>query len=98
MASSNCVICRCFSRPACLIGCDRRRVALLGRIDGVSRYAAGTMKNLVFGLLGCVAGVSCLAQGTGEAKHAVVLHAARMLDVSSGSLLTPGEVLVEGER
>ena len=56
------------------------------------------MKNLVFGLLGCVAGVSCLAQGTGEAKHAVVLHAARMLDVSSGSLLTPGEVLVEGER
>ncbi len=56
------------------------------------------MKNLVFGLLGCVAGVSCLAQGTGEVKHAVVLHAARMLDVSSGSLLTPGEVLVEGER
>jgi imidazolonepropionase-like amidohydrolase len=56
------------------------------------------MKNLVFGLLGCVAGVSCLAQGTGEAKHAVVLHAARMLDVSSGSLLTPGEVLVEGDR
>src|SRR5271170_17856 len=56
------------------------------------------MKNLVFGLLGCVAGVSCLAQGTGEAKHAVVLHAARMLDVSSGSLLTPGEVLVEGEK
>jgi imidazolonepropionase-like amidohydrolase len=74
-------------------------LALLGaRIDGVSRYAAGTMKNLVFGLLGCVAGVSCLAQGTGEAKHAVVLHAARMLDVASGSLLTPGEVLVEGER
>jgi imidazolonepropionase-like amidohydrolase len=56
------------------------------------------MKNLVFGLLGCVAGVSCLAQGTGEAKHAVVLRAARMLDVASGSLLTPGEVLVEGER
>jgi imidazolonepropionase-like amidohydrolase len=56
------------------------------------------MKNLVFGLLGWVAGVSCLAQGTGEAKHAVVLHAARMLDVASGSLLTPGEVLVEGER
>src|SRR6202044_1348929 len=51
-----------------------------------------------FGLLGCVAGLSCLAQGTGEAKHAVVLHAARMLDVARGSLLTPGEVLVEGER
>jgi imidazolonepropionase-like amidohydrolase len=28
----------------------------------------------------------------------VVLHAARLLDVESGKLLTPGEVLVQGER
>jgi imidazolonepropionase-like amidohydrolase len=65
---------------------------------GVSRYAAGTMKNLVCGLLGCVAAVSCLAQGTAEQSHAVVLHAARMLDVASGTVVTPGEVLVQGER
>ena len=32
------------------------------------------------------------------AGHPVVLHAARMLDVAGGSVVTPGEVLVEGER
>ncbi len=31
-------------------------------------------------------------------KHAVVLHAARMLDVAAGKTLSPGELLVEGER
>ena len=30
--------------------------------------------------------------------HAVVLHAARMLDIDSGKIVSPGEVLVEGER
>ena len=28
----------------------------------------------------------------------IVLHAAHLLDIESGRLLTPGEVLVEGER
>jgi imidazolonepropionase-like amidohydrolase len=30
--------------------------------------------------------------------HPVVLHAARLLDIETGRLLTPGEVLVEGEK
>jgi imidazolonepropionase-like amidohydrolase len=30
--------------------------------------------------------------------HATVLHAARLLDVKNGSVVKPGEVLVEGER
>jgi len=30
--------------------------------------------------------------------HVVVLHAARLLDVEAGKIVTPGEVLVEGER
>jgi imidazolonepropionase-like amidohydrolase len=30
--------------------------------------------------------------------HPIVLHAAHLLDVESGKLITPGEVLVEGER
>ena len=30
--------------------------------------------------------------------HVIVLHAARLLDVEGGKILTPGEVLVEGER
>ncbi len=30
--------------------------------------------------------------------HSIVLHAARLLDIKSGRLLKPGEVLVQGER
>jgi imidazolonepropionase-like amidohydrolase len=32
------------------------------------------------------------------AQHAIVLHAARLLDVKNGRMLEPGEVLVQGER
>ncbi len=39
------------------------------------------------------------AQGTpAPTARPIVLHAARLLDVSSGRILAPGEVLVEGER
>jgi imidazolonepropionase-like amidohydrolase len=38
-----------------------------------------------------------LAQAV-DPNHAVVLHAARLLDVASGQVVTPGEVLVRGER
>jgi imidazolonepropionase-like amidohydrolase len=55
------------------------------------------MKNLVFGLaMGLAA--SCLAQGAEAPKHVVVLRAARMLDVADAKIVTPGEVLVEGDR
>src|SRR3984885_15557969 len=30
--------------------------------------------------------------------HSVVLHAARLLNIKSGSIVQPGEVLVEGDR
>jgi imidazolonepropionase-like amidohydrolase len=55
------------------------------------------MKNFLCGLALGLAAVSCAAQETGV-KHAVVLHAARLLDVAAGRIVTPGEVLVEGER
>jgi imidazolonepropionase-like amidohydrolase len=45
-----------------------------------------------------MAAVFCAAQGADAAKHVVVLHAARMLDVAGGKVVTPGELLVEGER
>ena len=32
------------------------------------------------------------------ANHATVLHAARLLDVETGKMIAPGEVLVRGER
>jgi imidazolonepropionase-like amidohydrolase len=38
-------------------------------------------------------------QGAREASaHPIVLHAARLFDVEAGKIVTPGEVLVEGER
>ncbi len=48
-------------------------------------------------LLAALALTACLyAQPPNQ--RPIVLHAARLLDVQSGHLLTPGEVLVEGER
>ena len=42
----------------------------------------------------------CVAQVPSQAatQHAIVLHAARLLDIKGGRLVKPGEVLVEGER
>jgi imidazolonepropionase-like amidohydrolase len=56
------------------------------------------MKTFVYGLAVALTAVSCLAQGAATPKHIVVLHAARMLDVMGGRIVTPGEVLVDGER
>ena len=56
------------------------------------------MKTLVGALALMSATVASLAQAPAAAKPAIVLHAARMLDVSAGKIITPGEVLVEGER
>jgi imidazolonepropionase-like amidohydrolase len=42
--------------------------------------------------------VAGAAQTQRSATHAIVLHAARLLDVKSGRMLEPGEILVQGER
>ena len=39
-----------------------------------------------------------LAAAAPAQEQAVILHAARLLDIESGKILTPGEVLVEGGR
>jgi imidazolonepropionase-like amidohydrolase len=39
-----------------------------------------------------------LAVGAASAQTVTVLHAARMLDVETGRMVTPGEVLVRGDR
>lgn len=39
-----------------------------------------------------------IAQVQAEPGHPIVLHAARLLQIESGRMLTPGEVLVQGER
>ena len=46
--------------------------------------------------LGVCAGTA--ARGQQAASPVIVLHAARLLDVATGKMLEPGEVLVEGER
>ncbi len=53
------------------------------------------LSSLVVGL----ATAACCGQTpTPAAKAPVVIHAARMLDVAAGKIVTPGEILVEGER
>jgi len=46
----------------------------------------------------CILILAALAQAQTPAPHPIVLHAARLLDIESGGILKPGEVLVEGER
>ena len=38
------------------------------------------------------------AQSQSQPSHPIVLHAARLLDIENGKILTPGEVLVQGDR
>jgi imidazolonepropionase-like amidohydrolase len=47
-------------------------------------------------MLVAIAAVGSRAQQSASAP--IVLHAARLLDVDTGSILQPGEILVEGER
>ena len=50
-------------------------------------------------LLACALGNRAKAQSAPPApKHAIVLHAARLLDIESGKIIAPGEVLVQDER
>ena len=54
----------------------------------------------LFGCLGCwVLFSQSVAQSRPSVpRRVVVLHAARLLDIGNGKIITPGEVLVEGER
>src|SRR5882757_10938114 len=56
------------------------------------------MKIFSLGLAAVLCVVPVVAQETASPNHAVVLHAARLLDVAGGRIVAPGEVLVEGER
>jgi len=42
--------------------------------------------------------VPCLYAQSPQSSKSIILHAARLLDVESGKILSPGEVLVQGER
>ncbi len=49
-------------------------------------------------LLLCLTRFSLLAQSPAPSTSPTILHAARLLDIEAGKIITPGEVLVEGER
>src|ERR1051326_4306895 len=64
-----------------------------------SRFRCGSSKSMFFcrlhaALLFC----ACLASAQPAATRPVVLHAARLLEVDTGRMLTPGEILVRGGR
>jgi imidazolonepropionase-like amidohydrolase len=61
---------------------------------GIMRVLAGRLCVLV----GALAAPWPAATAQQAANHPIVLHAAHLLEVGSGRLLTPGEILVEGER
>jgi imidazolonepropionase-like amidohydrolase len=60
--------------------------------DFVSMRRVSVLAGMVAAVL---AGARCDAQ---QASAPIVLHAARLLEVETGNLIQPGEVLVEGER
>jgi imidazolonepropionase-like amidohydrolase len=49
-------------------------------------------------LLAAACPLSAFAQGQSQPAHAIVLHAARLLEVDTGRMISPGEILIEGER
>jgi imidazolonepropionase-like amidohydrolase len=49
-------------------------------------------------LLSLLANANAAAQSQVSISHPIVLHAARLLDIKTGRMLTPGEILVQGER
>jgi imidazolonepropionase-like amidohydrolase len=56
-----------------------------------------SMRSCSWFVVACLACAPCLGNAQ-QSQTAVVLHAARLLQVDSGTVIQPGEVLVEGNR
>jgi imidazolonepropionase-like amidohydrolase len=75
-----------------------------GRGTSLGGTIAGDMTSRRFVVRACVLffslcfSLSVAAYAQTTPGHAIVLHAARLLDVRNGRIIKPGEVLVEGER
>jgi len=55
-------------------------------------------RNPVQALLSLLLFATAVAQAPAPEPHPIVLHAARLLDVKSGKITKPGEILVQGDR
>jgi imidazolonepropionase-like amidohydrolase len=62
-----------------------------------TRYGMSRVATL---LLGLAFALSAQAQAVLQqgAAHRIVLHAARLLEIDTGRMISPGEILIEGER
>jgi imidazolonepropionase-like amidohydrolase len=54
--------------------------------------------SILLSLLSLTLAANAAAQSQPTPPHPIVLHAARLLDIKSGRMLKPGEILVQGER
>ena len=60
-------------------------------------FRSSIVRSLAFSLPLCL-GAMAVSQAVSGPPHAIVLHAARLLDIKNGRMVKPGEVLVQGER
>jgi imidazolonepropionase-like amidohydrolase len=68
----------------------------MASVMNIRSYLSGTLSGF---FVSCLLFPSLSAQSPPPASsHAVVLRAARLLDIEGGKIITPGEVLVQGER
>ena len=58
----------------------------------------GKCRWMVVVAMACGTGLVAAQDNATRANHPMVLYAARLFDVEAGKIVTPGEVLVEGER
>lgn len=57
-----------------------------------------THRIVSFCLACLILSAAAYSQSSAPPPHAIVLHAAHLLDIEAGRIISPGEVLVEGER
>src|SRR5579864_7610414 len=57
-----------------------------------------TRPSILLALLTLTLVATADAQSQPAPAHPIVLHAARLLDVKTGRMLKPGEILIQGER
>ncbi|MFZ1012617.1 MAG: amidohydrolase family protein [Terracidiphilus sp.] len=63
----------------------------------IDRIGLRSIPPLVLLILACM-GLPALVEAQQSASAPIVLHAARLLQIDTGAMLRPGEILVEGER
>ena len=64
----------------------------MASVHAAMNYASGCVLTMALG------GICPAAMAQQAVNHPIVLHAAHLLEVDTGRVLTPGEILVDGER